>query len=129
MPRLLRPLPLLATLAALLAGDPLPAAGQSSMFGVRGLGLPGRPLTPPTRATTGSFGLFDGDSAVAMRLSGYLRRAGVLAPAIRPPTVPAGTARLRLFTAGGTTDLITIRGQADLQQFQQVGIIIHDQNT
>ena len=37
-----------------------------------------------------------GDSAVAMRLSGYLRRAGVLAPAIRPPTVPAGTARLRL---------------------------------
>jgi 8-amino-7-oxononanoate synthase len=37
-----------------------------------------------------------GDSAVAMRLSAYLRRAGVLALAIRPPTVPAGTARLRL---------------------------------
>lgn len=37
-----------------------------------------------------------GDSAVAMRLSSYLRRAGVLAPAIRPPTVPTGTARLRL---------------------------------
>ena len=31
-----------------------------------------------------------------MHLSAYLRRAGVLALAIRPPTVPAGTARLRL---------------------------------
>ena len=37
-----------------------------------------------------------GDSALAMSLSGYLRSAGVLAMAIRPPTVPAGTARLRL---------------------------------
>lgn len=37
-----------------------------------------------------------GDSALAMRLSAYLRQAGVLALAIRPPTVPRGTARLRL---------------------------------
>lgn len=37
-----------------------------------------------------------GDSSVAMQLSGYLRRAGILALAIRPPTVPPGTARLRL---------------------------------
>jgi len=49
MPRLLRPVALAATLAALLAGDLLPAAGQSPMFGVRRLGLPGRPLTPRTR--------------------------------------------------------------------------------
>jgi 8-amino-7-oxononanoate synthase len=36
-----------------------------------------------------------GDNAKALSLSQRLREAGILAVAIRPPTVPAGTARLR----------------------------------
>jgi 8-amino-7-oxononanoate synthase len=42
-----------------------------------------------------------GDSAAALRAQEGLEQEGILAVAIRPPTVPAGTARLRLaFTAG-----------------------------
>ncbi len=98
MPRLLRPVALAATLAALLAGDLLPAAGQSSMFGVRGLGLPGRPLTPRTRATAGSFGLFDGESDVNPAALPNLRAVAagfVMAPNWRSWQSPAGDASLR----------------------------------
>jgi 8-amino-7-oxononanoate synthase len=37
-----------------------------------------------------------GDDALALDLQRHLEQAGLLAVAIRPPTVPAGTARLRL---------------------------------
>ena len=37
-----------------------------------------------------------GDSAKAMRLSQMLRERGLMVTAIRPPTVPAGSARLRV---------------------------------
>lgn len=37
-----------------------------------------------------------GDSARALRLSQMLRERGLLVTAIRPPTVPAGSARLRV---------------------------------
>ena len=37
-----------------------------------------------------------GDSATAMRLSQMLRERGLMVTAIRPPTVPAGSARLRV---------------------------------
>ena len=40
--------------------------------------------------------LLIGDSARAMQLSAALRERGVLVTAIRPPTVPQGTARLRV---------------------------------
>lgn len=40
--------------------------------------------------------LLIGDSAEAVRISQALREQGILVPAIRPPTVPQGTARLRI---------------------------------
>src|SRR5690606_6856182 len=39
--------------------------------------------------------LLIGDDAAALRLSNVLKQQGVLVSAIRPPTVPEGTARLR----------------------------------
>jgi 8-amino-7-oxononanoate synthase len=44
-----------------------------------------------------------GDSARAVQLSERLLDAGLLVPAIRPPTVPEGTARLRVTLSAGHT--------------------------
>jgi hypothetical protein len=52
---------LLVAALLLLAHDPL--AAQSSLFGVRGLGHPGRPQSAATIATGGSSEAFDGRSA------------------------------------------------------------------
>jgi hypothetical protein len=47
-----------------LALAPVSAAAQSSQFGVRGLGLPGRPLSTRAFATGGAFGMFEGESGL-----------------------------------------------------------------
>lgn len=51
-----------AVTALTLSGTDL--AGQSSQFGVRGLGLPGRALSARSFALGGAFGLFDTESAM-----------------------------------------------------------------
>ena len=90
-----------AAVAALLLGPVTLPAGlvaQSSIFGVRGLGLPGRPLTPRVRATGGSFGLFDGESDVNPAAMANLKAvtAGfVITPTWRTWEAPVGTASLR----------------------------------
>jgi hypothetical protein len=96
------------TVLALLA---LPAslAAQSSLFGVRGLGHPGRPLMPRAIATGGSFALFDGESDFNPAAMANLRTIAanfVLTPDWRQWDVPAGAASLRetrfpLFAVGG----------------------------
>ncbi|MCX8519808.1 MAG: aminotransferase class I/II-fold pyridoxal phosphate-dependent enzyme, partial [Methylophilaceae bacterium] len=40
--------------------------------------------------------LLIGDSARALALSAALQKKGILVPAIRPPSVPKGSARLRI---------------------------------
>ncbi|MBL8517094.1 MAG: 8-amino-7-oxononanoate synthase [Betaproteobacteria bacterium] len=44
-----------------------------------------------------------GDNATALRVSDALLRRGIWAPVIRPPTVPAGTARLRVSLSAAHT--------------------------
>lgn len=51
-------------LLACLAAVPVLAHAQSSQFGIRGLGQPGRPYSARTVGTAGAFGLFDGESSL-----------------------------------------------------------------
>ncbi|PZP76827.1 MAG: 8-amino-7-oxononanoate synthase, partial [Ectopseudomonas oleovorans] len=45
-----------------------------------------------------------GDSARALKLSSLLKDRGLLVGAIRPPTVPAGSARLRVTLSAAHSD-------------------------
>lgn len=45
--------------------------------------------------------LIIGDNKKALAVSEYLQTQGILVPAIRPPTVPVGTARLRISLSAG----------------------------
>lgn len=47
--------------------------------------------------------LIVGDNHEALALSQYLQAQGILVPAIRPPTVPAGTSRLRISLSAAHT--------------------------
>ncbi|MES1158003.1 MAG: 8-amino-7-oxononanoate synthase [Haliangium ochraceum] len=56
-----------------------------------------RPLPSPGRAPLGPiFPFLLGENERALSVSAELRRRSIFVPAIRPPTVPAGTARLRM---------------------------------
>ena len=44
-----------------------------------------------------------GDNLEVLALSEYLQTCGILVPAIRPPTVPVGTARLRISLSAAHT--------------------------
>jgi 8-amino-7-oxononanoate synthase len=93
----LPPASVAAAIAALdvIAGDPALAArplAKAKQF-TRALDLPQAqsPIVP----------IILGNAAAALAASQVLEREGFLVAAIRPPTVPAGTARLRFaFTAG-----------------------------
>ena len=56
----------------------------------------GRILDPPARDGVDVEPLLVGGNDEALALSAKLTAAGLLVPAIRPPTVPQGTARLRI---------------------------------
>ena len=55
-------------------------------------GTPWRLIPSPTAIQP----IIIGDNHAALRLAAALYERGIWAPAIRPPTVPAGTARLRV---------------------------------
>lgn len=71
-----------------------------------GLGWRLAPSTTPVQP------LIVGESAAALELSARLEAAGLWVPAIRPPTVPAGSARLRIALSAAHTE-------ADVQRLLQ----------
>ncbi len=71
--------------------------------GVQSLPWPLLPSVTPIQP------LLIGDSKEAVRVSERLRERGILVPAIRPPTVPQGTARLRI-------SLSAVHRPEDIQQ-------------
>lgn len=85
---------LLASLDLIATGDDRRAQLQRLITRLRdGLnGLPWRLLPSPTAIQP----LLIGGNEAAVRLAGRLLERGLWVPAIRPPTVPAGTARLRI---------------------------------
>jgi len=58
----------------------------------------------PSRSYGHIIPIIVGDNAVALDVARQLRDAGVLVQAIRPPTVPVGTARLRVTVAAHLTE-------------------------
>lgn len=65
--------------------------------GLTGLGLPASPRSPILPVVLG-------DSDLAMRAAQALLERGVFVRAIRPPTVPPGTSRLRFALSSGHTE-------------------------
>jgi 8-amino-7-oxononanoate synthase len=98
---------LLASLERILHGDDLRARLQQHIHrfrdGIAALKLPYTLL--PSR--TGIQALVIGDNAETLRISQQLLTQGYWVPAIRPPTVPVGAARLRIsLSASHTPDQI-----------------------
>ena len=66
--------------------------------GLRALGL------PESRSRCQIVPVIVGEAPAALRLSARLEQGGLLVPAIRTPSVPEGTARLRISITAGHTD-------------------------
>jgi hypothetical protein len=86
------------SLLILLALLPGVSSAQSSQFGVRGLGFPGRGLAVRAAGSSGAFGLFDPESSLnpaALGAVPTLTSVFVLTQDFRHTENPAGTASLR----------------------------------
>ena len=91
----MRPVALLALAAVLV---PASTVAQSSQFGVRGLGYPGRELAARASASGGAFGMFDPESSVNPAALGGMTALTTLFTInnnFMSPKNPAGTASTR----------------------------------
>jgi hypothetical protein len=82
----------------LLAVTPGMALAQSSQFGVRGLGFPGRALTARALASGGAFGLFDPESSLnpaGLGAAATLTSVFTISQGFRHEENPGGTASTR----------------------------------
>jgi 8-amino-7-oxononanoate synthase len=66
--------------------------------------------------------LFLGGNSEAVRASAALRERGILVPAIRPPTVPEGTARLRISLSAAHSEHEVSRLAAALREVCPSGV-------
>ena len=66
-------------------------------MGLRALGLPAEAATP-------IFPVVLGAPEAALSAAAQLRKRGLLVKPIRPPTVPAGSSRLRIAVSAAHTD-------------------------
>jgi 8-amino-7-oxononanoate synthase len=85
-----------ARMAVQVARDSDAGRSHLAMLGQhlrRGLGVLGYPVPPGSGHIVP---VLVGDEASTLALAAALRELGISAPAIRPPTVPAGTCRLRI---------------------------------
>jgi hypothetical protein len=85
---------LLLALATIAPG----LGAQSSQFGVRGLGLPGRQQSARTMGSAGAFAFFDGESSVSpasLAYIGQLTATFTLLGDYRSTSTPAGDASIR----------------------------------
>jgi len=63
-----------------------------------------------------------GGNSQAVRASAELRERGILVPAIRPPTVPEGTARLRISLSAAHSEQEVLRLAAALHEVCRSGV-------
>src|SRR2546426_831886 len=66
-----------------------------------------------------------GGNSEAVRVSAALRQRGILVPAIRPPTVPEGTARLRISLSAAHSEDEVMRLASALREVCRSGIAAH----
>jgi 8-amino-7-oxononanoate synthase len=66
-----------------------------------------------------------GGNSEAVRASAALRERGILVPAIRPPTVPEGSARLRISLSAAHSEEEVIRLASALREVCRSGIAAH----
>ena len=94
---------LLESLRQIEAGDARRARLQSHIARLRS-GIAGLKNAVLAESSTPIQPLIVGANAEALRLSQALLQRGILVPAIRPPTVPANTARLRITLSAAHSD-------------------------
>lgn len=66
-----------------------------------------------------------GGNSAAVRASAALRERGILVPAIRPPTVPEGSARLRISLSAAHSERDVLRLAAALREVCPSGVATH----
>jgi 8-amino-7-oxononanoate synthase len=64
--------------------------------------------------------LIVGSNHAALALSEYLQKQGILVPAIRPPTVPVRTARLRISLSAAHTEQNVIQLAQAINEAEKV---------
>jgi 8-amino-7-oxononanoate synthase len=85
--------------------------------GLRALGHPARP-------SSAIFPVLLGSPERAVAASAFLRQRGLLVKPIRPPTVPAGTSRLRFAISASHTPVHLEQALAALQELKTHGLLV-----